>query len=120
MARKAPRPPTAPARAPIKSRLALQRLAELASKPSPPDRMRREVEGMVKAWLDGAEEERRIQVRDSLAEMQGEIAAGIEAAAEMMDEIEPEDEAGRRHATSALYALRAAREALQGARAGLA
>ncbi|EFH09313.1 hypothetical protein, partial [Teichococcus cervicalis] len=120
MARKPQRPAAAPAAAPIKSRKALQRLAELASKPAPPDRMRREVEGMVRAWLDGAGEERRIEARDCLEEMQGELAAGVEAALEMMEEIEAEDQAGRRHAQGALLALRAAHAALGSARAGLA
>lgn len=119
MARKPSRAPANPATAPIRTRPALQRLAELASKPSTPDRVRREVESMVRAWLEGASEERRAELRERLEEMQAELATGIESAVEMMDEIEAEDQAGQRRATAALAALRAAHDALRDARAGL-
>lgn len=109
----------APANPPIKSREVLRRLSEMASKPVSPDRIRREVEGIVKDWLEGAEEERRIEVREHLGEMTGQLAEGVEAAAEALDDMERDDEAGRRHANAALHALRAAQTALLQARAGL-
>lgn len=122
MARKPPsraaaRP--APAAPPIKSRETLKRISDMASKPVSPDRIRREIEGIVTTWLDGAGEERRIEVREHLAEMTGELAEGVEAATEALDDLEREDEVGRRHARAALMALHAARDALLRARAGL-
>ena len=110
---------TPPANPPIRSREALRKLSEMASKPVPPDRIRREVEGLVKAWLDGAGEDRRIEVREHLGEMGGQLAEGVEAAAEALDDMERDDEAGRRHAGAALQALRAAQAALEQAHRSL-
>ncbi|WP_419897034.1 hypothetical protein [Roseomonas sp. USHLN139] len=98
---------------------ALRRLAELAHKPVPPDRIRREVEGMVRQWLDGAGEGERIALRERISDMHAELAAGVEAAQEQVDDLERDDLAGRRHATSAMLALQAARDALAAAQNGL-
>ncbi|WP_159993638.1 hypothetical protein [Roseomonas sp. 18066] len=119
MARKSIRPPAEPRPEPIKTQVALKRLADLASKPVAPDRIRREVEGMVKAWLEGAGDERRIELREKLEEMGGELGDGVEAAAEALGDLDNEDLAGKRHATAALQALRAAQDALVQARTSL-
>ncbi|ONG53808.1 hypothetical protein BKE38_11365 [Pseudoroseomonas deserti] len=110
----APGPAGTPAGAP-----ALRRLAELAHKPVPPDRIRREVEGMVRQWREGAGEGGRMALREQLSDMQAELSAGVEAAQEQVDDLEREDLAGRRHATSAMLALQAARDAMAAAQVGL-
>uniref|UniRef100_UPI0038D135E8 hypothetical protein n=1 Tax=Roseomonas sp. 18066 TaxID=2681412 RepID=UPI0038D135E8 len=97
---------------PIKTRPALQKLADLAARPSAPERMRREVEGMVKAWLDGASADRRIELKEKLGEMEEQLQAGIESAGDMMDEVDADNAAARRHGDNALAALKAARQAL--------
>lgn len=104
---------------PILTRPALERIAALAARPAAPDRMRREVQGMVQAWLEGAGEEQRIELRERLGEMQEQLLEGIEAAGDMLDDIDAEDVAAKRHSDNALAALRAAREALFQAGRGL-
>ncbi|ONG53283.1 hypothetical protein BKE38_12540 [Pseudoroseomonas deserti] len=119
MSRKTARPSAEPKPKSIQTKEALKRLADLASKPVAPDRIRREVEGMVKIWLDGAGDERRIELRDKLEEMGGELGEGVEAATEALGDLDNEDLAGKRHATAALHALRAAKDALVQARTSL-
>ncbi|WP_131829471.1 hypothetical protein [Teichococcus deserti] len=55
------------------------RLHDLATKPAAPDRMRCEAEDMVKVWLAGAGDDRRIELHKKQSEMQEELQAGIEA-----------------------------------------
>ncbi|WP_419900755.1 hypothetical protein [Roseomonas sp. USHLN139] len=119
MARKTAHPAAEPEPQRILTKPALERIAALAARPAAPDRMRREVQGMVQAWLDGAGEEQRIELRDRLGEMQEQLLEGIEAAGDMMDDVDASDTVAQRHGNNALAALKAAREALVAAGRGL-
>ena len=79
MARKPTHLAAEPRSEPIKTQVALRRLHDLTTKPAAPDRMRREAEDMVKVWLAGTGDDRRIELHKKLGEMQEELQAGIEA-----------------------------------------
>jgi hypothetical protein len=105
----------APARAPAPAKAALQRLAELALKGSPPDRVAREVEAIAAGWLEGADDAMRQDIRERLGEMHDELAAGVDAAQDQVEDLDRSDAAGLKQAGRSLAALEAARDALAAA-----
>ena len=111
-ARKAPR-------APAPARMALARLAELAGKGTAPDRMARGVDGIVQRWLDDADPEGRIEVKEQLEDIQAQLSEGVEAAQEAAADMDQGERAAVNAAGRSLSALVAARDAVARARAGL-
>ena len=111
-AKRAPRPP-APAK------VALARLAELAGKGTAPDRMTREVDGIVARWIAGADAEGRVEVREQLEDIQAQLTEGVEAAQEAAADLDQGERAAVVAAAKSLSALVAARDAVARARTGL-
>ena len=100
-------------------RVAMTRLAELAGKGTAPDRMRREVDGIVDRWLADAGDEGRIEVRELLEDIQAQLTEGVEAAQEAAADMDQAEKGAVAAAGRSLSALVAARDAIAHARSAL-
>ena len=106
-------------RAPAPSTSALARLAELAGKGTPPDRMAREVDSIVDRWLADTGVEGQIEVKEQLEDIQAQLTEGVEAALEAAADMDQAEKAAITAATKSLAALVAARDAVARARLAL-
>ena len=106
-------------RAPAPGKAALARLAELAGKGTAPDRMVREVNGIVDRWLAEVGVEGRIDLKEQLEDIQAQLAEGVEAAQEAAADLDQQERAAVSAAGKSLSALVAARDAVARARSGL-
>ena len=97
----------------------LAQLAALAARGTAAPRMRREVEDLVAARLANAGEDGRSALRDWLELVADQLAEGIAAGREAMDELDRDDRAAQAAGNRALAALEAAREAFGRARGAL-
>ncbi|MBO1075076.1 hypothetical protein [Roseomonas marmotae] len=97
--------PTARSPAPLSSRSALSRIAELVGRGHDAARLRREAEALIAALRQIHEPD---QLRELLDEMREQLDAGIEAAEDTMAEADGDGAA--KAATRSLAALAAARD----------
>ncbi|MBP0491419.1 hypothetical protein [Roseomonas indoligenes] len=101
-------PAAAPRRAPSPTRAAFTRLSTVLQRGASPDRMTREVDGVVDDLRASGEPE---DVRNWLEELRDGFAEAAEAAAEAVDEVDSSEKAARRHAENAAQAMVAIRDA---------
>lgn len=105
---RAPRPPSP-------EKAAIKRLGETLQRGATPDRMAREVHGVVDGLRAAGEAE---TVREWLEAMRDTFAEGAEAAAEAVDDVDSSDAAGVKRARQSLAAFEATRDALDAALRG--
>lgn len=98
---------------------ATQRLLQLATRGVQPGRMAREVDAIIKEWLDTDGERDPFAVRERLDALFSLLDAGVEDAAEQVADADASEPAFVKQAGQTLACLIATRDAAARARAGL-